>query len=97
MSNNRFVQPLFDGPVDANNAYASALTTRFDSQMRAIAVLVVTKISSSGSIVWTSQTDIGSGKMERHAISAIHLILVAVVLASRSITTGVVRIAQWFS
>ena len=43
----------------SDNAYASALTTRFDSQGRAIAVLVVTKISNAGTIVWTSQTDIG--------------------------------------
>lgn len=42
-----------------DNVYVSGASSRFDSRGNAVAVLVVTKISSSGGVVWTTRQDLG--------------------------------------
>ncbi|HVT99553.1 MAG TPA: PQQ-binding-like beta-propeller repeat protein [Acidobacteriaceae bacterium] len=56
-SNSSFGQLAIDA---GDNVYVSGTVTRFDSGGNPIAVLVVTKLSPSGSIVWTGRQDLGT-------------------------------------
>lgn len=43
----------------SNNVYVSGTTAGTDGQGRAVALLILTKISSSGAVLWTAQRNVG--------------------------------------